>query len=142
MLQHIRPALSSYVADFEVTAAAAAKKDPAIEIAKVERKMKKLYDLFMDDLIDKASYRSEYEKFQSQIDKLRSCPAAPVRNLDSIKKMLSVIGKLCIILSRQENMSFGSPSCCTIICLQRSEKWIIVFYDLVSTNYAPPVGTA
>lgn len=89
MLQHIRPALSSYVADFEVTAAAAAKKDPAIEIAKVERKMKKLYDLFMDDLIDKASYRSEYEKFQSQIDKLRSCPAAPVRNLDSIKKMLS-----------------------------------------------------
>ena len=35
MLQHIRPALSSYVADFEVTAAAAAKKDPAFEIAKV-----------------------------------------------------------------------------------------------------------
>ena len=53
LLSHIRPALSEYIAHYEVTAAAADKPDPATEAAKVQRKLKKLYDLFMDDLISK-----------------------------------------------------------------------------------------
>ena len=66
MLNHIRPALSDYVA-----------------------KIKKLYDLFMDDLIDKDAYRSEYDKFKKQIEELQKCPASPVRNLDSVRKLLN-----------------------------------------------------
>lgn len=92
ILSHIRPALSSYVAEYDVTAASSssAKKDPAAEIAKIERKIKKLYDLFMDDLIDKVSYRSEYDKFQKEIADLKSqVSVAPAHSLKDIKKLLS-----------------------------------------------------
>lgn len=90
MLAHIRPALSDYIAKYEVTAASTVQKNPVTEIAKIERKMKKLYDLFMDDLIDKEAYRSEYDKFKAQIEELQKCStAAPMRSLDSVKKLLS-----------------------------------------------------
>lgn len=89
MLQHIRPALSEYIAKYEVTAASVSQKNPAAEITKIERKIKKLYDLFMDDLIDKEAYRSEYDKFKAQIEELQNCPVSPVRNLDNVKKLLS-----------------------------------------------------
>lgn len=89
MLNHIRPALSDYVAKYEVTAASAVQKNPVEEMSKIERKIKKLYDLFMDDLIDKDAYRSEYDKFKKQIEELQKCPAAPVRNLDSVRKLLN-----------------------------------------------------
>lgn len=89
LLSHIRPALSEYIAHYEVTAAAADKPDPAAEAAKVQRKLKKLYDLFMDDLIGKEEYRSEYEKFQKQLAEIKSKPAAPVRDLSGMKALLS-----------------------------------------------------
>lgn len=89
VLQHVVPALSSYVAKYEVNAAAAAKKDPDAEIVKVERKIQKLYDLFMDDLIDKAAYKKEYDKFRNEIEKLKKRPVLPVRNLDHMKELLS-----------------------------------------------------
>lgn len=40
MLAHIRPALSDYIAKYEVTAASTVQKNPVTEIAKIERKMK------------------------------------------------------------------------------------------------------
>lgn len=90
ILQNIRPALAGYVAKYELAGTVSTKKkDPAAELAKIEKKMKKLYDLFMDDLIDKESYRKEYEKFQKQMDDIRKAPAAPVQSLDGIKKLLS-----------------------------------------------------
>lgn len=89
LLSHIRPALSEYIAHYEVTATAADKPDPAAEAAKIQRKLKKLYDLFMDDLIGKEEYRSEYEKFQKQLSEIKSKPAAPVRDLSGMKSLLS-----------------------------------------------------
>ena len=90
MHAHIRPALSDYIAKYEVTAASTVQKNPVTEIAKIERKMKIQYDLFMDDLIDKEAYRSEYDKFKAQIEELQKCStAAPMRSLDSVKKLIS-----------------------------------------------------
>lgn len=89
LLSHIRPALSEYIAHYEVTAAAADKPDPAAEAAKVQRKLKKLYDLFMDDLIGKEEYRCEYEKFQKQLTEIKAKSAAPVRDLSGMKSLLS-----------------------------------------------------
>lgn len=89
LLSHIRPALSEYIAHYEVTATAADKPDPAAEAAKVQRKLKKLYDLFMDDLIGKEEYRCEYEKFQKQLTEIKAKPAAPVRDLSGMKSLLS-----------------------------------------------------
>lgn len=90
ILQHIRPALADYAAKYDITGTVSAKKnDPDSELAKIEKKIKKLYDLFMDDLIDKESYRKEYEKFKKLMDDIRKKPAAPIQSLDSIKKLLS-----------------------------------------------------
>lgn len=89
MLNHIRPALSDYITDFGVATAGTINKNPAGEIAKIERKMKKLYDLFMDDLIDKESYRIEYESFKNQLEELQRCPAPPVRDVSTVKKLLN-----------------------------------------------------
>ena len=72
-----------------MTAAATDKPDPAAEAAKVQRKLKKLYDLFMDDLIGKEEYRCEYEKFQKQLTEIKAKPAAPVRDLSGMKSLLS-----------------------------------------------------
>ena len=93
--------------------------------------MKKLYDLFMDDLIDKASYRKEYEKFQTQIDKLRSCPAAPVRNLDSVKKMLSDDWETVYhTFSDQEKNVFWKSFVQSITVHEDGEMDICFFIDL------------
>lgn len=89
LLQHIRPALASYVAQYEVKAAASVQKNPADERAKIQKKIKKLYDLFMDDLIDKESYRSEYDAFQKQLQELDRMPAAVQRDLSSVKELLA-----------------------------------------------------
>ena len=99
--------------------------------------MKKLYDLFMDDLIDKASYRNEYEKFQSQIDKLRSCPAAPVRNLDSIKKMLSDDWETVYhTFSDQEKNVFWKSFVQSITVHEDGEMDIEAFADIGEERYA------
>lgn len=89
MLNHIRPALADHIAKYDITTTAVIKQNPANEIDKIERKMKKLYDLFMDDLIDKESYRAEYENFKKQIDELQKQPAPPIHNVDNIRRLLS-----------------------------------------------------
>lgn len=90
LLEHIRPLLRDYVADYEVRAAADAKKDPEEESAKIRKKMKKLYGLYMDDLIERSAYESEYRRFQNQLAELASRPAAdPERDLTGVRRLLS-----------------------------------------------------
>lgn len=72
-----------------MTATAADKPDPAAEAAKIQRKLKKLYELFMDDLIGKEEYRKEYENFQKQLSEIKAKPSAPVRDLSGMKALLS-----------------------------------------------------
>ena len=89
LLAHIRPALSEYIAEYEVNGCSPAQKSPAAEAAKIQKKLKKLYDLFMDDLIDKESYRREYESLQAKLSEAKSAADAPHRNLADLKSILS-----------------------------------------------------
>lgn len=91
MLDHIRPALDGYVAEYEISASGQKKKDPQTEAARIRRKLKKLYDLFMEDLIEKDMYRQEYEDLQAQLQELSTASqtAAPAKNTDDLKKLLS-----------------------------------------------------
>lgn len=89
LLSHIRPALSEYIAEYEVSGCSPAQKNPAAEAAKIQKKFKKLYDLFMDDLIDKESYRKEYELLQAKLSELKSAADAPHRDLTDLKQILS-----------------------------------------------------
>lgn len=126
LLQHVRPALSAYVAKYEVSASVSSKKDPSAEIAKIQRKTQKLYDLFMDDLIDKSAYRSEYEKFQQQIEELRKQPTAPVPNLNNIKKLLSEEWEtVYLTFSNQEKNVFWKSFIQSVIVHEDGEMDII-----------------
>lgn len=89
VLSHVRPALADYAARYEVSSCAGdTKKNPADEIAKIERKMKKLYDLFMDDLIDKEQYRKEYNGFKEEIESLSKAPVVACHDISNVKKLL------------------------------------------------------
>ena len=89
MISNVCSAFSSYIAEYAVAAASAKKKNTAAEIAKIERKLKKLYDLFMDDLIDKEAYKSEYDSFNRQLNELKSIPFAPANDYQKVQELLS-----------------------------------------------------
>lgn len=89
LLQHIRPALSEYVAEYEVTGSNPSRKNPAAEAAKIRKKMQKLYDLYIDDLIEMDVYKKEYETFQQKLKELEAASVAPPRDLSDLKKLLN-----------------------------------------------------
>lgn len=89
LLQHIRPALSEYVAEYEVTGSNPSRKSPAAEAAKIRKKMQKLYDLYMDDLIEMDVYKKEYEAFQKKLKELEAASVTPPRDLSDLKKLLN-----------------------------------------------------
>lgn len=90
LIENIQLAFSDYVASFNVVSSAVKKKDTAAEIAKIERKQKKLYNLFMEDLIDAATYKEEYNSFKKQLEELRSIPFSPaVDTRQKTKELLS-----------------------------------------------------
>lgn len=88
LLNHLDDALKDYIASYEVSSAATLEISSVEKIAKIEKKLKKLYELFLDDLIDKDSYRAEYNKFQNEIAELKKMPVAPVVDLTAFKKLL------------------------------------------------------
>ena len=85
----MRPALSQYIAQYEVSSSSMQKKDPAADAAKIRRKLEKLYDLFMDDLIDKESYREKYDDLQDQLKKCQAVVPVPRRDLSEAKSLLA-----------------------------------------------------
>lgn len=89
LLGHVRPALSQYIAQYEVSSSSMQKKDPAADAAKIRRKLEKLYDLFMDDLIDKESYREKYDDLQDQLKKCQAVVPVPRRDLSEVKSLLA-----------------------------------------------------
>lgn len=89
MISNVCSAFSCYIAEYAVAAASAKKRNTAAEIAKIERKLKKLYDLFMDDLIDKEAYKSEYDSFNKQLNELKSIPFAPANDYKKVQELLS-----------------------------------------------------
>lgn len=90
LLSHIRPALADYVAEYEVSGAPPSQKNPAAEVARIRARLKKLYELFMDDLIDKEMYRAEYAALQEKLtDATNAAASSPHRDLDDLKEILS-----------------------------------------------------
>lgn len=90
LLSHVRPALADYVAEYEVSGMPPAQKNPAAEAARIRTMLKKLYELFMDDLIDKEMYRAEYATLQEKLTEATTAAASSAhRDLDDLKDILS-----------------------------------------------------
>lgn len=89
MLSHILPALADYIAEYEVDGCNPQTKNPAAEAARIRAKLKKLYDLFLDDLIDKEMYRQEYEQLQKALQEATAAAAVPRKDVNALKEFLS-----------------------------------------------------
>lgn len=90
LVSHVRPALADYVAEYEVSGASPAQKNPAAEAARIRTKLKKLYELYSEDLIDIEMYRSEYATLQKKLEEATSAAASSAhRDLDDLKEILS-----------------------------------------------------
>lgn len=83
-------------------------KDNSIDIKKTERKIFKLKDLYLDDLIDKETYKKDYLKLTSELNSLKSQNVVPVEKdfskLDNI--LNSDYRKIYYTLSKKNRKKF------------------------------------
>lgn len=89
LLSHIRPALADYIAEYEIDGCCPAAKNPAADAARIRAKLKKLYELFLDDLIDKNMYKKEYVQLQEALQEANAAAATPHKDVNALKEFLS-----------------------------------------------------
>nr|WP_295681545.1 recombinase family protein [uncultured Lachnoclostridium sp.] len=65
LLQNICAGLGNYI--IQINRSEKQEKTPILNIEKLSKKLEKLKDLYLDDLIDKESYRKEYDALQKHI---------------------------------------------------------------------------
>lgn len=83
-------------------------KDNSKEIKEIENKLFKLKDLYLDDLIDKDSYKKDYEIFSNQLEKLKNTQEIP-KKVDTTKLQNIINAKfheIYISLTFEEKRNF------------------------------------
>ena len=83
-------------------------KDNSKEIKQIERKINKIKDLYLDDLIDKNTYKSDYEKLNKELSKLKNqTTISEKRDFSKIKEIINLdIDKVYSLLSTDEKRTF------------------------------------
>ncbi|VIF38156.1 site-specific integrase [Clostridioides difficile] len=77
------------------------------EKKKIMKKLDKIKDLYLEDLIDKETYRKDYEKLQSQLDNITEEQESQIIDTSYIKKFLDIdINEMYNNLSRVERRRF------------------------------------
>lgn len=67
-----------------------AKKDNSKQIRDIERKIEKLKDLYLDDLIDKKTYKKDYENLRKQLNELKITEDTPVqKDLSKLQNLIN-----------------------------------------------------
>lgn len=70
LLDNIKEELKNYKISYEIKKSEVNTTDVASQLAKCRNKLEKLKDLYLDDLIDKTSYRAEYARLNGTIAEL------------------------------------------------------------------------
>lgn len=111
LLEHIDEALGQYLAEIEQLAAAGSpRKDFESEKSKLRKKLSRLKDLYVDDIIDLELYRKDYEALTSQLDALAAEEAATSAPPPDSGKLLDIFAPgwqgLYLELTRPEKQNF------------------------------------
>lgn len=72
ILNHIKPELEKYKVEYEIEQKQTDKKDIACKLVKCRNKLEKLKDLYLDNLIDKNAYKTEYVRLNDMIAELEA----------------------------------------------------------------------
>lgn len=83
-------------------------KDNSKEIKQIERKIDKLKDLYLDDLIDKKTYKTDYENLTKKLNKLKAENKIPMKkDFSNLQKTINLdIEKIYFSLSDEEKRTF------------------------------------
>lgn len=72
VLDHIKPELEKYKVEYEIKQTQSDKQDIAQKLVKCRNRLDKLKDLYLDDLIDKTTYKAEYTRLNDTIAELEA----------------------------------------------------------------------
>lgn len=86
LLDNVRKEFSRFASDYQ--SKAAKREKPRIDRATIIRKMTRLKDLYVDELIDKETYRKDYEKYAAMLAEIPA-PAAPAVDIKAVQDILS-----------------------------------------------------
>ena len=83
-------------------------KDNSKEIKQIENKILKLKDLYLDDLIDKNTYKSDYENLNQKLHELKKEKfILPQKDFSKLKEIINLdICKIYCVLSDEEKRAF------------------------------------
>lgn len=87
LLEMLKPELENYVANYEISVAPAA--DNASKRKKLEKKIDRLKELYLNDLITMDEYKIDKAKFEEAIAALPDV-TAPQKDLSTIRQLLSL----------------------------------------------------
>lgn len=91
LLKNLGKELNKYKIKYQIKEKKFQKVDYSYEKQKIESKLNKLKDLYLDDLIDKKTYTTDYKKYMSQLEKFNiNIPTTiPKKDFSAIEKTLN-----------------------------------------------------
>lgn len=107
LLTNIKNLAKDYIAQNSITQQIQPK-DNSKEIKQIEKKIDKLKDLYLDDLINKETYKSDYKELTDKLNKLKSENIIPTKkDFSNLEKTINLnIEKIYLSLSDEEKRTF------------------------------------
>lgn len=107
LLNNIKELAQNYISK-NSTSTQVEVKNNSKEIKQIERKIDKLKDLYLDDLIDKNTYKADYAKLNQKLNELKKyVDVSPKKDLSKVQKLINLdIAKIYSILSTDEKRTF------------------------------------
>ena len=86
LLERVRPELEQYIADYEVANIPVVRTDT--KRRNIENKIRKLKDLYLNDLITLDEFKLDRERLMSQLDKIKEENSCPVKDISYLREFL------------------------------------------------------
>jgi DNA invertase Pin-like site-specific DNA recombinase len=108
LLDNIASIAKKYINTNAVSSNQIIKKNNSKEIKQVENKILKLKDLYLDDLINKKTYKTDYETLNRKLNELKNEEIiAPQKDFSKLKEIINLdIYKIYGVLSDEEKRTF------------------------------------
>lgn len=90
LIKHIKEELNNYIVNMQITEINNTKKDNTKVINKIKNKIEKLKDLYLDDLIDKETYKKDYEELNNQLEELSKEDTNKIINIEPLQEFLKL----------------------------------------------------
>lgn len=124
LLEHIKPELERYISQYEL---ASNKSTPKADPNKIKAKMKRLKELYVNELIEIEDYRIEYEGYKKELDAITAAAEPPKKDLSFVRNFLKCdINSIYESLTPQERRALWGSIIDKII-IDNEKKIEIIF---------------